>query len=964
MMINVNDCLYGFVFSRIRELPDISATLYEAKHKKSGAELAFIKRDDKNKTFAISFTTTPTDDTGVFHILEHSVLCGSDKYPVKEPFVELLKSSLNTFLNAMTYNDKTVYPVCSKNDKDFLNLISVYMDAVLHPAMLTNEKIFRQEGWHYEPDDNGDLTYNGVVYNEMKGAYSSVDDLANEKLMQMLYPDTCYGKDSGGNPDAIPSLTYEDFVNAHQKYYHPSNSKIILDGDVKLDEVLSLLDGFLSEYDACDMNISVADQPPTPPSEASAEYEIAENEDEAGKARLILGYRTTSYDELEKNIAISLIRDYLAGSNEAPLKKALLDSGLCEDVSMYELDGIRRNAAVIDIRNIDGEKKDEIIYLIDKTIEAELSAGLKRNRLTASLNTLEYRLREADYGSYPKGLMFALSTLDTWLYGGDPAACFDYTATLKKMREHMEGDYYEGILREMLVDNPTRQVLLMLPSKTLAERRLAEEKTELAAIKSKMTPSELSSIERLADELKAWQSSENSEEALATLPRLTLDDISAEPERIPTEIKNIDGVTLLYHPIATSGIIYSTLVFDASDLSPRELYTLSFAALAMLNVRTEKSDVLTLQERIKTSLGLLSPACAQYRRKDGTPIPAFIIKAHALAQNKKELCELVREVLYTSDFSDKATLKKLLAQAKIASEESFVSAGHLAAMSRADAHVSASGAIEEYIGGYEAYKLTKAYEKDFDKEADSLIAEINRITEKLFVKSRLTVNVSCPEDEDFLRELVGTVKDGGEAPASCNISPLPPANEALVIPSRVAYAAISNHLSRLDESFKGASQVVRSILNYEHLWNSIRVQGGAYGAGILMRKTGKVSFYSYRDPNPKRTFGVYRECATFLREYVKANEDLTSIIIGSIGNYTPVLTPRTSTDLALAEYFSESSYEKEKRILEEIIGTTSDDILKIADIIDKVTSSGVLCLVGSRQHADACSDMIDAVLEI
>ena len=962
MKINVNDTLYGFEFYKKTELPDISAAAFIGMHKKSGAEMLFLDREDTNKTFLISFATIPEDDTGVFHILEHSVLCGSDKYPVKEPFVELLKGSLSTFLNAMTYNDKTVYPVCSKCDRDFHGLVSVYLDAVFHPRMLKEERIFRQEGWHYEY--NGDaLSYNGVVYNEMKGAYSSPDDVANERLMKMLYPDTCYSKDSGGNPDAIPTLTYEGFKAAHERFYHPSNAKIILDGSVNLDEILPLIDSYLSEYEAADAGVTIPDQAVVPSSDASLEYEIAATESEEGKDRLILGYLTFGAEELERNIAASIIRDYLNGSNEAPLKKALLDTGLCEDVSMYELDGIKRCSTVIDIRNVKEGAYDTLIDLIGRVIEDELKAGLKRERLIASINSLEYRLREADYGTYPKGLMYSLSMLDTWLYGLDPTMGFRFTELLAKMRAHLDTDFYEATLRRMIVDNE-RQTLKLHPSKTLAERRQASETAELKRIKDSLTEAELEAISEGAQALTEWQSAENTPEALATLPRLTLADISAEPEIPKTDILPYGEATLIYHHVPTAGIIYSSLVFDASDLSPTELYELNLASALMLNVRTESYDTLTLQERIKTYLGLLSAQVSQYRRENGKPIPVFAVRAHALAQSKEELCELVGEVIYTSDISDKAAIKKILSQTKIALEEGFVSAGHSLAMGRADAQVSPASAIEEYLGGYEAYKITKSYEENFDEIADDLIERMTALLDRVLKKERLTVSLAGPYDEELFASLSDIARVGGELAGECNIKPLERVCEAIVIPSRVAYAAISSQLSDIGAEFHGSTQVARAILNFEHLWSSIRVRGGAYGAGIMMRKTGRVSFYSYRDPKPRRSLDVYKESGEFLRTYARECEDLTSLIIGAVGSFAPLLTPRLAAELSLARYFSGTTYESERRILEELIGTTRDDLLRVADMVEAAAERGAICIVGSKEHAQECSDIITKVLEL
>ena len=960
--MNVNETLHGFAITEKKDVHDIGATLYKMEHRKSGAELAFFDREDTNKTFLIAFRTVPEDDTGVFHILEHSVLCGSDKFPVKEPFVELLKGSLKTFLNAMTYNDKTVYPVSSKNDKDFLNLVNVYMDAVLHPSMLNDERIFMQEGWHYELSDDGKLSYNGVVYNEMKGAYSSPDDLANEKLMNMLYPDSCYSKDSGGNPDFIPSLTYGQFVAMHKKYYHPSNAKIMLDGSVRLDEILPLLDSFLSEYERQDMKIEIADQKPISPTHSSCEYEISESECEDGRTRLILGYRTAEYSELEKNLAISVLKAYFTDSNEAPLKKALFERSLCEDVGMYELDGMRRNSAVIDIRNFKDGDEEKIKSVIKEVFNNALNTGLDRQRLTATLNAIEFKLRESDFGSMPKGLAYCLTSLDTWLYSDDAVGYLGFNALLSSLREKLSTDYYEKILAEAFVENRSFASLLMRPSSTLGERRHKKELSELEKIKSEMPESKINEIKEKAEGLTSWQSEENSEEALMTLPTLSLSDIDTEPEKVPTEILNIDSVTVLYHPIQTNGIIYSSLIFDATDFDADEIYSLSLLTALMLNVRTEKRDVLALQQDIKANLGLLAPCAAQYKETERGPHLVFSIKAHALEKNRDKLIELVSEVLYSSVYDDRAALKKILEQIKIGAEEAMIADGHMVAMGRAEARVSASGAADEYLSGIEAYKKTKKYLEAFDFHADKLINDIKSVAKKLFVKERLTVNLSASDKDRLPRELAGIARAGGDSAGKSGIKPLEKKNEAIIIPSRVAYAALAYNTELLGKEFSGVSQVVRMILNYEHLWGEVRVKGGAYGAGIIIRKTGRCAFYTYRDPNPKGSISAFEASGDFLRSYVRKNHDLTKLIIGAVGAYMPILTPRSKTELALISYMNGSSYESEKKIMSEIVNTSKNDIIAYADLIDSVCKNGVRVTVCGKEYLDSLD--VESIIEI
>ncbi len=484
--MKINDRLHGFTVTAITEVTEISAALIEMRHEKSGARLNFLDREDENKTFAITFKTIPEDSTGVFHIIEHSVLCGSEKYPVKEPFVELLKGSLNTFLNAMTFPDKTMYPIASRNDKDFLNLMSVYLDAVLHPAILKNPNIFRQEGWHYLLDGKGGaLTRSGVVLNEMKGAFSSPDELAMHHITNMLYKDTCYKYESGGKPDVISELTYEDFLAAHAKYYHPSNSEIFLDGSVDLDSALSLIDSFLAPYDKHDMETKIPDQAPLTPQFREIEYETASGESPKNKTRLELGYMFSRFSDQEGGIAASVLLDAVCSTNEAPLKKVLLASGLCEDMSILPYDSVKQNSVIIDFRNVKDGKCDELYKLFTSTVERLAKDGIDKSLLTASLNSHEFKSREKDFGTLPHGIIYAMSILESSLYGGNPAQNLSFGKSYAAIREKLSGDYFEKLLLSMFVENEHRATLIMKPSATLGEENARREAAELEKSKPK-----------------------------------------------------------------------------------------------------------------------------------------------------------------------------------------------------------------------------------------------------------------------------------------------------------------------------------------------------------------------------------------------------------------------------------------------------------------------------------------------
>ncbi len=964
MALNVNNSLHGFDILRKRELPDTSSLLYEMKHKKSGASLAYIDRPDKNKTFAIAFTTPPEDDTGVFHILEHSVLCGSDKYPVKEPFVDLLKGSLNTFLNAMTYNDKTVYPVSSKNDKDFLNLVSVYMDAVLHPLAIKDERVFRQEGWHFEPSADGSVIYNGVVYNEMKGAYSQVDNLSYELIMKMLYEGSPYSRDSGGNPDFIPTLTYEGFVSAHKRHYHPENSRIILDGEMDIDAVLSLLDSYLCEFDKCGRAFEIEmPKKPQAPSFMNAEYELSESEDEKGKARLTIGWRTNRFDEEKENVAITLIRDCLMLSNEAPLKKALLDSGLCKDASAYEISGIADCSFVIEVRDINEDDSEKIIEIINSVIKREIEAGFDKAMLSASLELYEFKLREADSGSYPRGLVYALGTLDTWLYGGDPAAALSFTGVISSLRELINTNYYEELARKLLIDNGARATLLLRPSKTLADKKSRALADELKKERERLSDAEYEELKKTCAEFKAWQAREDSPEDLAKLPALALSDISDKPEEVPEEHIPLDGAQLLYHDIDTGGIIYSGLTFDCSDLTEDELCRLSLLASLLTDLRTESYDVLSLKKKLRTSFGLFAAACTPIAKLDGGMFVSFGIKAHTLARSKGEIAPMLREVLYTSDLGDKRAIKNTVAQLKLMFDDYFVAAGHLAALGRAGARCNLALSASEYTEGYNYYLFIKDLYNNFDERADELCTSLAELSKRIFVRERAILNISCERDEALFSEIICALKHGNGT-GKCKISLMKHENEAIVIPSPVSYAAQSSYLYSVTDNCSGSMHVARMILNYEHLWNSVRVLGGAYGAGFMTRQTGRAAFYSYRDPSPEKSILAFSDSAEFLREYVKSKPDLTKLIIGAVGALSPLTTPRSVTEASFIEFISGVNYASKCKIMHEVIATTHDDILAAADIIEALDKKKTICVVGGKDAIQRCSQFIDKQLEL
>ena len=962
-MLEIGKKIHGFTVNEAKAVPTLSATLYTLSHEKSGARMVFIDREDINKTFSIAFKTIPTDSTGVFHIIEHSVLCGSKKYPVKEPFVELLKSSLQTFLNAMTFPDKTMYPVASRNDKDFLNLVSVYMDAVLHPAILENPNIFRQEGWHYEIEDKeGKIKTSGVVLNEMRGVFSSADELASYHVKDMLYPDTAYRFESGGKPEFITDLTYEEFCSEHRKYYHPSNAELFLDGSVNLSRVLPLLDSYLSEYDACECNFEIGEQKRPSHARREAEYEIDEGESATDKTRLTLGFLGARFDEQERGVAISVLLDAVASSNESPLKKALLSSGLVEDVCLIPCDSIQQNSVSVDFKNVKDGKTDELYKLFLSEVSALAARGIERDLLLASLNSFEFKVREKDYGTLPIGIVNAMAVLESSLYGGDPAQNLSYEDSFAGIREKLEHGYFEKLLIELFIDNPNTAYLILTPSSELGKRRAELEEEKMRKIKEKFTDGELDRVISEYKKLTEWQKVPDSEEGLATIPTLRISDISEELERIPREVTERDSVTVLRQDIATSGIVYAELFFDSSDLSPSDLFDLKLLTYLYANVRTDSHGAIELQNLIKRDLGSFDFKI-QPLTKDGETKIYTNLSASFLESKKDAFAELLSEILYTSLFDEREALKNIVRQTKLGLEESVVSAGHSVGFGRACASFSREGAINEYTGGYEFYCKIREFDADFDASYTSFLERVPSLIERVFTRERLTLSLTCGVDEEFEETLIKSVREGEKCAPVCEIMPFGKLREGIQIPAQVAFATVAYNLGELSERSVGSLGVVRNLLSYGYLWGEIRVQGGAYGAGFISRNNGNVGFYSYRDPSPKRSVDVYFGAPASLCEFAESGEDITKFIISALGDSDPLLTPRLKGAVSATRYLRGITREDEMRTRREILSTDSAELGRIAGVLERALAEASICIVAGKDKLSESGDYIDKIIK-
>ncbi len=949
--MRINEKIHGFRVLRVREIGEVSGVLYEMEYEKNGARLCYLAREDENKTFAIAFKTVPTDDTGVFHILEHSVLCGSDKYPVKEPFVALLKGSMQTFLNAFTFPDKTMYPVSSRVEKDFYNLMDIYMDAVLHPAALTRPEIFLQEGFHITTDESGAHGASGVVYNEMKGAYSSPEDLLSEYMTGLLYPDTCYGRDSGGEPGAILSLTYEEFKKAHATFYHPSQALIFLDGKMDIESALARLDGFLSPYERFEGGFpEIEDQLSRGHRAETRSYEVGEGDD--GKARMALGYLTHRFDEQKKLIGLSVIADVLCGSNEAPLKKELLDLGLCEDVSLYSYDGVLRASEILEIRGAEEKNAEKIKEAIRAVFEKAAEKPDKK-RLAAALNQIEFRHREKDFGSYPRGLIYAMSAMESWLYGGDPAQNLMINDTLSELRAAIETSFYSDLLREVFLENPHTAEILLLPDKALSERRAEEEKARVAALLSAMGEDAEATLKAREQALISWQETPDTAEALATLPALSLADIPKEPSFTPTEALTLCGAPLLHSAVHTDGILYLDAFFSIPETKQEDLPYLSLFCHALGAMDTEKYTALDLQSRIKAHLGDLSFSLYCAGEKGEPEKARLYLRAQIslLPSQKEEAIDLFGEILYKTRF-DKEKVLNILRQTKLAFEEHILSAGHTAAIGRVFASACLADAVSEYASGYEGYLAKKEILSAFDEKWESISDKFNRFCNQFFTKERVFVSLIGEKDLPFAKSILSVLKSGSAPCGELSLPLLPKRREGIVTAARVAYAVAGGTLSE----YSPAALVLRHLLSYEYLWNEIRVKNGAYGAGLVHRKNGNTAFYSYRDPAPEAALAIYGGSEKFTESFTSENEDLTDIIIGTLGAADPLLSPHMQGEMATADYLCGRTKEERIAFRKALLSIGKDDLLAEAAQISALLENASVCVIGAKEKLEAAKN--------
>ena len=947
------------------------------KHKKTGARVAVLANTDENKVFSIAFRTPPADSTGVAHIMEHSVLCGSEQFPAKDPFKELMKGSLNTFLNAMTYPDKTVYPIASCNDADFQNLMHVYLDAVFHPNIYVHDEIFRQEGWHYEMENAQDpLTINGVVYNEMKGAFSSPDDLLARKISDTLYPDTVYSVESGGDPDVIPQLTYDRFLDFHRKYYHPSNCYIYLYGNMDVTEKLSFIDEkYLNHYDRITVPSEIGLQKPfNRPVEQAAYYPVADEESAENAAYMAVNWVLEDMQDLSKTIAFQILEYVLMEAPGAPLKQALLDQDCGEDIYGTLETSMQQPYLSIVIKNMDPEGKARIRQLIHDTLAGIVREGLNRKTLEGVLSSFEFKSRESDYGQWPKGLMYGLQMMDTWLYDEHaPFTLLKYQEAYNFLREQLNTDYFEQLIRESMIENPHASVLMLLPDPGLTAKNEALLAEKLAKLKAEMSAAEVQEIIDRTLQLRSYQSEPTPQEIMEMIPMLSISDLKKTSDPLINIEKPAGDIRRLYHEIETNGINYVRFMFDIRHIDADELPLVGILTEALGNMNTKQHSYQELTDEINLASGGVRTFTEIFTRKGSDEYqPFFTVTVRCLFEKTARSFELAEEMLMDTCFDDTRRLKDILNQLKSRLEMSFMTAGHSLAIGRAASYARSGSWFRELTEGISFYQEVCSLLKDYDTKSDVLPEKLRRLCSKIFRKEFLLT--------DWTSDLKGLT--AGEASLKAfsaglsaedmtdeektvrSIGTCPTKNEAFMTPGMVQYNGCVGDFIQEGFAYHGGMNVLQNILGSEYLWNLIREKGGAYGCMCGMSENGSGYFVSYRDPKLDETYAAYETVPDYIRSMELDDRELTKYIIGAIGKADRPMTPYTKGVRSLTAFlggYTESDLQKRR---DELLGTDVMTLRSFADAVKAVLDSGWFCSVGSESAIKASEKPFEHITQL
>lgn len=950
---------------------DVQSDGFILRHKKSGARIAILSNNDDNKVFYIGFRTPPEDETGVPHIIEHTTLCGSKKFPVKDPFIELAKGSLNTFLNAMTYPDKTVYPVASCNDQDFKNLMDVYLDAVFNPNITKYEEIFKQEGWHYELTGKDDeLKINGVVYNEMKGAYSSPDEVLSSQIYRSLFPDNTYSKDSGGNPEYIPKLTYEAYLDFYHKYYHPSNSYIYLYGDMDVVERLEWLDKeYLSLYDYKKVNSEINKQPAFDEiKNVEAQYSITMDDSQENKT--YLSYNRVVGDTLDEMLyqAFDVLDYALVSSPGAPVKQALIDAGIGDDVYGSYDAGILQPVFSFVAKNANASQADEFESIIENTLKEVVKTGINKEALLAGINSSEFKFREADFGQFPKGLLFGLNCLDSWLFDDmKPFIHLECLGTFAKLRKAVDTDYFEKLIQEYLLDNTHGSSVTVKPKRGLGNEREEALAKELSDYKASLSDEEIKKLIEDTEHLKKYQEEPSSDEDLRKLPMLTRADMKKNAMPFSNIEDELLDVKVVRHDIESNGIDYISFLFDAGDFAQSELGYLGFFTNALGLVSTEKYSYTDLANATNIYTGGISTGTASHPdiKDRNNFVFKFEVKLKVLEKNLDKALELMEQMLLTSDFTDTKRLGELVAQIKARLQANLSSSGHLVAAMRSMSSFSRYALYQDELKGIAFYRSICRIEKELSESPKSVSDKLAAIAKKLFARNRMLISFTGnneaygnakPSLEKVIAGFDKMSAVGNQAEVHFNT-----AKEAFIDASQIQYVAKTGDFICEGYEYTGALRLLRIILSYDYLWINVRVKGGAYGCMNTFLRSGESYFVSYRDPNLSDTLDVYDRIPEYIKSFSPDERDMTKYIIGTFSALDTPMNPDAKGSRSLSAYLEGITYEQIQKERNEILNAQPEDIRRLADLVEAVLKKDSICVIGNENMIKESAGLFENV---
>ena len=939
-----------------RHIDDLNSDSYLMRHKKTGARVAILSNDEENKVFAIGFRTPPKDSMGVAHIIEHTVLCGSEKYPIKDPFLELAKGSLNTFLNAMTFPDKTVYPVASCNDADFQNLMDVYLDAVFYPNIYKTDKIFSQEGWHYEMEnDDSELTINGVVYNEMKGAFSSADDVLSREIQASLYPDITYGMESGGDPDVIPELTYEDYLDFHRKYYHPSNSYIYLYGNMDFVSKLDYIDkNYLSRFDRLDVDSKIERQ------EAFKEPK-----------EIVKPYPILSDQKLY--IAFDILDYALCSAPGAPIKKALIERGIGQDVYSEYDNGIQQPVFSIIAKNADASQKDEFVEVIRSVLKEQAENGIDKKALLAGLNYDEFKYREADFGRYPKGLLYGLQVFDSWLYDDNrPWINVEANATFAELKKEVQGRYFEELIEKYLLSNNHRTVLMLEPVPGLTDKKDEELKKKLADYKASLSAEEIAEIVKYTADLKEYQDTPDSPEDLKKIPLLELKDLKKEAEKFIYEKKEENGVDILFHNIFTNGIVYLTFVFDLKNLDAKLIPYVSVLKKVIGMMDTENYSYGDLFNEINIKTGGITGTISTYTDSDDVTkfTTTLEVSVKVLHENLHDAFELVKEIITKTKLDDGRRLKEIFGEQYARLQSDLAAAGHQTSAVRAMSYVSPAAAVSDRTGGIGYFRHLEGLlsEIETSEGAKEISEKLKSLCNAIFRAENLLVDVTCsdkeyagvPEESKLFADSLFT-DDYEKVKFEIETSRR---NEAFKTAGQVQYVCRAGNFASKGLKYNGALRVLKVMMGYDYLWKNIRVIGGAYGCMSSYAKNGDSAFVTYRDPNLKNSIDVFEKASEYLKNFDEDERVILKYIIGAISDLDTPKTPAAKGTYGLSAYICNSKMDRIQRCRDELLGTTKETIRGLSKYVDAFMEDKCLCVIGSSEKIDSEKELFDNIEQL